>query len=178
MHGVRLVKQVKRKAKPGAKILCGVMIAGAVLCVLMGIVFDRGFMLPAFLFAALYFGFSTASDRDYEYNYEDGVLTIDVITGKRHRKRVHELRLMDLEVVAPNYHEAVAKYRRNGGTERLPKFDYTSYEEDIPYYTMIIHENGKKIKLLLDLDEELLRAMKGSWPSRVYIEEKSSGEYD
>lgn len=55
----------------------------------------------------------------------------------------HELNLENLEVVAPSGHEVVAKYRKKGGTEKLPKYDYTSYEPDIPYYTMIITEEER-----------------------------------
>lgn len=47
-------------------------------------------------------------------------------------------------MIAPNWHEAVAKYRKNGGTEKLKKFDYTSYDDNIPYYTMIVYENKEK----------------------------------
>ena len=77
--------------------------------------------------------------------------------------------MKNLEVVAPNWHEAVAMYRKDGGTVSLPKYDYTSYEEDIPYYTMIITEGEKKIKLLLDLDEEILLFLKRLYPQRVYL---------
>ena len=52
---------------------------------------------------------------------------------------------------------------------KLKKYDYTSYDEDTPYYTMIIREDGHKIKLLLDLNEELLHAMKTQYPEKVYF---------
>ena len=75
--------------------------------------------------------------------------------GKRHRREVHDLNLLELEVVAPNWHESVARYRLKGGTEKLKKYDYTSYEDDIPYYTMIIMDGRRKIKILLDLNSEI-----------------------
>ena len=34
-----------------------------------------------------------------------------------------------MEVTAPHWHESVAKYKKNGGTEQLKKFDYTSYDD-------------------------------------------------
>ena len=55
-----------------------------------------------------------------------------------------------------------------GGGVRLPKFDYTSYEDDIPYYTMIVIEDREKKKLLLDLNQELLFALKKQYPSKVF----------
>jgi len=77
---------------------------------------------------------------------ENNQLTIDVIHGKKYRKSAHSLDMANLEVIAPNWHDAAAKYRRNGGTIKLPKYDYTSYEPDTPFYTMIITQNQEKIK--------------------------------
>ncbi|MFR7899387.1 MAG: hypothetical protein ACLU6Y_05740 [Ruminococcus sp.] len=69
-------------------------------------------------------------------------LTIDVIYGNKYRKTAHELDLRELEMIAPHWHQAVAKYKKNGGTEHLKKYDYTSYEEDTPYYTHD-HKGGR-----------------------------------
>lgn len=103
------------------------------------------------------------------WRMENGQLTIDVIYGKKYRKTAHVLNLEEMEVTAPHYHEKVAKYKKNSGTEKLKKYDYTSYEDDVPYYTMIIREDGRKIKLLLDLTEEMLHTMKTQFPEKVYF---------
>ena len=146
-----------------------VMVIFAAIFVLMGITISQAFMLPGFLLALLYFVYDIFSQRDYEYIMENGQLTIDVIYGKKYRKTAHVLNLEEMEVTAPHYHEKVAKYKKNAGTEKLKKYDYTSYDEDTPYYTMIIREDGHKIKLLLDLNEELLHAMKTQYPEKVYF---------
>lgn len=91
-----------------------------------------------FFWLLLYFAYDIFSQRDYEYTMENGQLTIDVIYGKKYRKTAHVLKLEEMEVTAPHYHEKVAKYKKNTGTEKLKKYDYTSYEDDVPYYTMII----------------------------------------
>ena len=114
--------------------------------------------------------FTINSDKEYEYVLDNGILSIDVIRGKRRRKTVHTLNMKDVEVVAPNWHDAVAKYRKNGGTVSLPKYNYTSYDDDIPYYTMIVMENKQKIKLLLDLDNEMLSALKRLYPQKIYLQ--------
>ena len=108
------------------------------------------------------------SRKEYEYILDGKTLTIDVIYGKRYRKTAHIIDMTEMEVTAPNRHEAVAKYRKDGGGVRLPKFDYTSYEDDIPYYTMIVIEDREKKKLLLDLNQELLFALKKQYPSKVF----------
>lgn len=59
------------------------MVVMAVVLVILAIIFDTGLMLPAFLFAVLYYIFSINTDREYEYCLENGVLTIAVIRGKR-----------------------------------------------------------------------------------------------
>lgn len=166
----RMVKEVHRRVKTSTKVLTKVMIVLCVLFLLMGIMFDRGMMLLALLMAGMYFLYEAYSVKDYEYVMEGTSFTITVIHAKRRRREEHKLDLKNMEVAAPNWHEAVAKYRLNGGTEKLPKYDYTSYEPDIPYYTMIIMENRKKIKLLLDLDDDMLQAMKRINPQKVFVQ--------
>ena len=169
MMNYKMVKQVHRRIKTSTKILSKTMIVMCVLFLLSGILLDRGMMLLALLTAGMYFIYEANSVKDYEYVMEGTNFTIAVIHGRRRRREEHELDLKNLEVVAPNWHEAVAKYRLKGGTERLPKYDYTSYEPDIPYYTMIITENQRKIKLLLDLPEDMLQAMKRINPQKVFV---------
>ncbi len=169
MYNYRIVEQVERKKKKMTGTLKAVMIVFCVLFVLMGIFFSRGFMLPGFLLAALYFFYDIFGQKSYEYALDNNEFTIDIIYGKRYRKRAHQLNLRDLVTVAPHWHEAVARYKKNGGTEHLHKFDYTSYEEDVPYYTMIITEGREKIKILLDLNEEMLQNMKQQYPDKVFF---------
>lgn len=164
-----MTKQVTRRQKKSAKVFNILLVTMSVLFILMGIIFDRGMLLLSILSILMYWLNSFQSLRDYEYHMEDGRLTVDVIQGKRRRKRAQELELKNLEVIAPNWHEAVAKYRKNGGTEHLKKYDYTSYEDDIPYYTMIIHDGKRKIKVLMDFDEEWLLKMKQWYPEKVYL---------
>lgn len=165
----RMVVQVKRKKKKMSRVLRVTMIVFAVLFVLMGIVFSRGFMLPGFLMAALYFAYDIFSQKDYEYALENNRLSVDKIYGRKYRRQKHELNLEEMEVLAPNWHDAVAKYRIKGGSVRLPKYDYTSYDDAVPYYTLIITENGKKIKLLLDLSDEMMHKIKHMYPDRVFL---------
>lgn len=169
MYGSKITVQVKRKKKAGTGLLKALMIFFGVLFVLMGIMFSRGFMLSGFLLIVLYFVFDTFSKKEYEYTMEGPDFRISVIWGGHYRKDAHILNLQEMEVVAPNWHESVAKYRAKGGIEKLHKYDYTSYNDDVPYYTMIIKEDGRKIKLLLDLNEEILNEMRRICPGRVKL---------
>ena len=167
MQGAKLIQQVKRKQKKMTGVLRKLMVVFGVFFVLLGIMISQAFMLAGFLLVALYFVFDVLSRKEYEYILDGKTLTIDVIYGKRYRKTAHIIDMTEMEVTAPNRHEAVAKYRKDGGGVRLPKFDYTSYEDDIPYYTMIVIEDREKKKLLLDLNQELLFALKKQYPSKV-----------
>ena len=169
MYDYKIVEQVSRKKKNMSGVLRKVMILFAVIFVIMGIAISQSFMLAGFLLAALYFVFDIFSQKDYEYTLENDTLSIDVIYGKKYRKTAHVLELKNMEGTAPHWHESVAKYKKNGGTEQLKKFDYTSYDDNIPYYTMIIKEDGRKIKLLLDLTEDMLHTMKTQHPEKVYF---------
>lgn len=169
MYNYKIVEQVKRKQKPLAGVLRTVMIIFAVIMLLLGVTISQGFMLPGFLLVLLYFIYSTMSRKEYEYTMDSGQLEIAVILGGKYRKTAHKLDLNAIEVVAPNWHDAVARYRKNGGSVALPKYDYTSYEEDTPFYTMIITENHTKIKLLLDLSDEMLNTLKRKYPDRVFL---------
>lgn len=169
MYHVEVVQQVARKEKAMTGILKKVILVFAVLFVVMGITISQGFMLSGFLAAGLYFIFDVLSRKEYEYVLEGGRLTVSVIFGKRYRREAHVLDLKDMEVVAPSRHEKVAEYLKKGGSVRLPKYDYTSYEENVPYYTMIIMEDRHKIKLLMDLNEEMLGYMKSMYPDKVFL---------
>ena len=168
MQGAKLIQQVKRKQKKMTGVLRKLMVVFGVFFVLLGIMISQAFMLAGFLLVALYFVFDVLSRKEYEYILDGKTLTIDVIYGKRYRKTAHIIDMTEMEVTAPNRHEAVAKYRKDGGGVRLPKVDYTSYEDDIPYYTMIVIEDREKKKLLLDLNQELLFALKKQYPSKVF----------
>lgn len=169
---MRCVKEVHRKEKKGTRELKAAMIVFAVLFLIGGIVVNRGLMLPCFLMAGLYFLYDYMAKKDYEYVLDERTFSVNVIRGARNRKTVHELNLAGLEVLAPHDSDAVAQYRRGGSSGRIRKYDYTSYEEGVPYYTMIIYEDQEKIKLLLDLDDEMISAIRRICPGKVQIQQK------
>ncbi|MCD7746354.1 MAG: hypothetical protein LUI13_13925 [Lachnospiraceae bacterium] len=190
------VIQVTRKRKLFTKTLRVLMLAFGILFILMAIIFTTGLMLPGACMILLYYVYGLLSRKEYEYHFSGSELSIFVISGGQIRRQAQELDLGGMEVVAPNWHEAVSNYKKKYGSVKLKKYDYTSYDDAIPYYTMIIMDappgqgaaelaedrkiaersggagkskNKKKIKLLLDLDEETLRKLKNIYPDRVYI---------
>lgn len=162
-----MVIAVKRKGRPSEKALRGVMMGLAILFFLQGIIFSTSFMLPCFLMAGAYFWYSWASRREYEYTLEDGQMLIERVSD-RGRAELHQFSLSDVEVLAPPDSPAVARYKK-GGEEKVPKYDYTSYEDGVAFYTMIVKENGQKIKLLLDLPPEAISMIRRASPKAVML---------
>ena len=162
MQGAKLIQQVKRKQKKMTGVLRKLMVVFGVFFVLLGIMISQAFMLPSFLCVDLII--------------EQPLFVIFRTLPPLHGCDPHHLLEIAVErgvgrksaFVGDVRHEAVAKYRKDGGGVRLPKFDYTSYEDDIPYYTMIVIEDREKKKLLLDLNQELLFALKKQYPSKVF----------
>ena len=154
----RLVISVTRRSRPSEKYLRVVMAVLALAFLICAVALDRGMMLPCFLMAMGYFVYTYATRRQYEYILEDGRLRIDRLM-ERGRVTQHEFSLGDVEVLARPRDEAVAAFRK-GGEVKLKKYDYTSYNDDTPYYTMIAREDGQRIKLLLDLNDAAIERIR------------------
>ena len=123
-----------------------------------------------FLLVLLYFIFDTFSKKEYEYVLEGTTLSISVIWGGHYRREHHALDLEIWKSQRPTGMKAWAKYRAKGGTVKVHKYDYTSYDDNVPYYTHDHFVEGRrKIKLLLDLDEEMLDAIRRICPGKVIV---------
>ncbi len=160
------VSRVKRPSTRFLQILMAVM---AALFLFAGIAFDRGMMLPCFLMALLYFVFEFFSRKSYTYILSGDEMVIDVVYGGRFRRELHRLDMGDLLILAPHDHPAVDSYRKGASEGHLKKYDYTSYDDSIPYYTMIMSSGGTKVKFLLDLSEEMVGHIRGKCPEKVTL---------
>ena len=173
-----IVVRVRKKERMGARPMQSMVITFAILFLILTVTVSRGFFVLFLLCGVGWFLTSSFSRKEYEYRYRDPYLEIITIKGGGRQVLSHSLYLGDLIVVAPHAHEAVLQYRQNGGGV-TQKFDYTSYDDDIPYYTMIIDEEvkgkdgepgeKKKRKFLLDLPPDMLREMKRRYPDKVYL---------
>ncbi len=139
-----IVISVSRSPRPREVFLRRAMAVLAVVFLLQGIMLSTGFMLPCFLMVLCYFWFSHASKREYEYTLDDEGLKIER-TSDRGRRMLHEPEALPY---------------KKGGSIPIRKVDYTSYKDDVPYYTMIAEEDGKPLKLLLDLTDDAIRLIR------------------
>ena len=147
----RIVISVTRRTRRSEKFIRVTMVALAALFLLGALMGNRGMMLPCFMMSMGYFAYTYATRRQYEYILENGRMQVDRLM-ERGRVTRHEFSLKDIEILARPRDEAVAPFRKDG-TVKLKKYDYTAYDDAVPYYTMIVREDGQRIKLLLDLTD-------------------------
>lgn len=160
-----LVASAKRKPNAVARILHISMAVFAVLFLLFAVTFSQALMFPCFLMAISYYFYGALLRREYEYTLTSDYLRVDALYDWG-RKNLHEIPLSKIEVVAPPDDPRVLKYKK-GGSEKVPKYDYTSYQSDVPYYTLIAGDHTEKVKLLLDLTPEMLQRLGRLCPSKI-----------
>ena len=153
-----IVISVSRKTRPSETLLRRLMAALGVLFLLQGIIFSTAFMLPCFLMVLCWYWYGHASKREYEYTLEDRTVKIDRVSD-RGRRRLYEIPADRILLLCePDAPEAMP-YKK-GGSVKVKKEDYTSYREGVPYYTMIVRDEPRPLKLLLDLTPEAIRLIR------------------
>ena len=163
--GETVVISVSRKTRRSETVLRRLMAVLGVVFLLQGIMFSTAFMLPCFLTVLCYFWYAFASKKEYEYTLEDQTLKIDRVSD-RGRRRLYEIPADRIRLVClPDSPEA-QPYKK-GGSIPVKKEDYTSYREGVPYYTMIVNDEPRPLKLLLDLTPEALRLLRRWNPEAV-----------
>lgn len=154
---------VKKKKTPKDSILKGLMIAGIVILVLIGLV------IPLVLIAAIALGVLAyfkmpGLDLEFEYLYVNGELDIDKIMSKVKRKRVGSFDIGKAEMVAPVKSHELDYYRQS---KDLKVVDCSSGEENANVYGMVIKdEKGMKL-VLFEPNQEILDDMRRIAPRKV-----------
>ncbi len=154
---------VKKKKTPKDSILKGLMIAGIVILVLIGLV------IPLVLIAAIALGVLAyfkmpGLDLEFEYLYVNGELDIDKIMSKVKRKRVGSFDISKAEMVAPVKSHELDYYRQS---KDLKVVDCSSGEDHANVYGMVIKdEKGMKL-VLFEPNQEILDDMRRIAPRKV-----------
>ena len=153
-----IVISVSREVRPSQVLLRRVMAVLGVLFLLQAIMFSTGFMLPCFLMVICYYWYRHASKREYEYTLGEDTLKIERVSDHG-RTLYYEIPYSEIQMVClPDAPEAMP-YKK-GGTIPVVKKDYTSYREGVPYYTVIVRDQPKPLKLLMDLTPEAIRMIR------------------
>jgi len=100
-------------------------------------------------------------DVEYEYLYINGNLDVDKIMSKSRRKKVFEMNVSELEILAP---VGCPELRPFQGMKSL---DYSSGEEGRKVYEMIILSNGEKKKIVFEPNDTIVDGMRMYAPRKV-----------
>ena len=84
------------------------------------------------------------------------------------RRELYEIPFDQIELLCDPDAPEAAPYRK-GGSVKVVKEDYTSYRDGVPYYTMIVRDSPRKLKLLLDLTPEAVRMIRRQRPGAVKV---------
>lgn len=143
----------------------------AILCIALGVVALGGMFFVHWVFlivaAALglvsYLIYFRKMTVEYEYNYMDKEMSVDVIYNQSSRKRVESIDFNKAEVIALAAGDAIKDYNNRN----LTVSDYSTKEADtdeIKTYA-IVYEGGRKI--LVSFNEEILGEIYRAMPSKV-----------
>ena len=158
-----------KKGKTGKDVM---MKAGSVaLVVVLALlsIFFMVFLVPVTILAAVlvYFLVFPRTDIEYEYLYVNGELDVDVIMGKKKRKKLKSFDLNQADLVAPLHSRRMEYYNQN---TRMKTLDYSSGSESEKRYAMIIKADQQNCRVILEPDEDMIEMMKKSAPSKVFTD--------
>lgn len=108
------------------------------------------------------------TDVEYEYQFFSGQLDIDVIYGKKKRKRARRFDLKKIEILAPMQSDKLAHYNKN---EKLKVMDYSSRYPERPKFVFVIPaDEGVVQKVIFEPSEEMVNAIRQYVPSKVHLQ--------
>lgn len=138
------------------------MIAATVLSFFSIFIIPFAILIPVIFIAADVYVFRML-DLEYEYLYFNGDLDIDKIMSKSSRKRVFEVNMKDVEIVAPVGSDALRPF------DNIRAKDYSSREAGRKLYKMVILTGGKKSAIIFEPNEAVLQGMQMISPRKVYF---------
>ena len=101
---------------------------------------------------------------EYEYAYVNGELDVDAVYARSSRKHLASYDLRNVECIAPvNSHE-LDSYDASWKT-----VDYTSLDPSAKMYAEVLSSKGTRMKVLLELNEEMLSDLKMRNPRKVFL---------
>ncbi len=139
---------------------------------LMGFLFVQIYGMFAFIIIAAiwYCVYYVVTSRNIEYEYiiTDGVLDIDVITGKRKRKNLVSLNISNAEIIAPASTDYYNEYNKNG---IVNTYDASMKNNSIIDFFVIFPdgENGVT-RLIFTPSQNILDAIKKYNPRNTFFE--------
>ena len=95
---------------------------------------------------------------EYEYVFTNGELDIDAIYNKSRRKRLFTAKVNDFEIMAH-----IEDRNHEGAFNNIQEFrDYSSGNPGPDTYVCLLNYNSKRLKLIIEPNEKMLKAIAGS----------------
>lgn len=159
----------------------GIVLAALVLCYLVILGFSQVQFLRAYIFIALagvvYFSiiFMRNFDLEYEYIYTNGDLDIDIVKGRKTRKRMASLNTKHIELMASDKNMT---YKRDFEGTFAKKYNAVFDSAQGRVYHIIFSNNGERTLLTFQPPVKLLAAMQKMNPRLVHVDAEDSMELE
>ena len=114
------------------------------------------FFLPAILVMVLWVWQGFFSNVEFEYTYFDGDLRFAKIRNKAKRKKIADINMEDVVILAPKGDRGVYKYEND---KNLKCINLTSGRADAKVYELIVKNEEGFVRIEFEPDEEILNAM-------------------
>ncbi|XCP83429.1 DUF6106 family protein [Roseburia hominis] len=151
---------VKRKTPASAYVIMGGLALMTTIAVLAMLLFPFGILIVVIAGVIDYFVFR-GLNVEYEYLYVNGNLDIDKIMSKSKRKRIFEMAINDMELIAP---KGAAQLH---GFQNIKATDFSSGMSDARLYEMIVVKSGAKQRIVFEPDDVILEGMRMLAPRKV-----------
>lgn len=141
----------------GKKIMTIVLfVIACILLLLSTFVSPLLFFLPAILVMVLWVWQGFFSNVEFEYTYFDGDLRFAKIKNKAKRKKIADINMEDVVILAPKGDRGVYKYEND---KNLKCINLTSGRADAKVYELIVKNEEGFMRIEFEPDEEILNAM-------------------
>lgn len=155
---------VPRKRSTLKKVLNMVWFILACVSFVLAIFVPIIFLIPAVIFAVLWYFQAFRSDIEYEYTYYDGEFRFAKIKAKRKRKGLGRVSMEDVLTIAPKGERSVYKYEND---KNLPYKDLTSGEPGAKIYELIFKGEKGINRYEFEPDEDMLDEVMVKYPRMV-----------
>ena len=152
---------VKRQKASSTTLIKAILIILTVLSVVLIFMIPFGIIGPVIMIALDVFLFRSM-DVEYEYLFVNGSLDIDKIMAKQKRKRVFEMNVRDMEVLAPTGSIELQQY------QRTKTYDFSSGVEGARTYEMVTISQGQTVKIIFEPNKAVCEGLKMLAPRKVF----------
>lgn len=155
---------IKRRPVQGANIIKSAMLIFIIALFIIGVAFKNPiFYIFAVILVMIYYFKILRLNSEFEYFYMDGELDIAQIFNKSKRKNVMCINESMIKIIAPIESQEVQAFGH------IKTIDCSANDlQEKPYAIICCHEGVLK-NVLIQMDDNLLKALKQQMPSKVKV---------